>query len=81
MSEQALPECMVEEQGIVPCPQLPCPCSRCNGPLAFTGPNVTRDLVFMECENCGCAFVAPVAPEGLRHLTDRSTGGGVDEHH
>lgn len=67
-----------------PCEDVMCPCPGCEGRLEFTGPNLVNPLgalVFLECRECRCAYVAPVSPEGLCRLSRERVVETVDEHH
>lgn len=45
------------------CLELRCPCRGCLGALEYTGPSVRGTLVFLECNVCRCAHVAPMKRE------------------
>lgn len=61
------------------CLPIKCPCpGGCEGTLKSDGRNVQDDLTFLQCDTCGCAYVAEDFPkkEGEITLTNASWGIG-----
>lgn len=47
------------EDVIANCETVPCPCpGPCDGTLRSDGRNVQDDLTFLQCDRCGCTYVA-----------------------
>jgi len=50
------------EDAIEPCPRVACPCPGCDGTLRADGRNVQDTLTFLQCDACGCTYVAEDTP-------------------